>query len=45
MIRILADQNFNGNILRGLKDRIPELDCITTSEIGIEKFPDDKLLT
>lgn len=45
MIRILADQNFNGNILRGLKERIPELDCIATYEIGLEKFSDDKLLT
>lgn len=45
MIKILADQNFNGNILHGLKERIPELDCVATYEIGLEKFSDDKLLT
>ncbi|MGI8640007.1 MAG: DUF5615 family PIN-like protein [Pyrinomonadaceae bacterium] len=45
MIKILADQNFNGNILRGLKKRIPELDCIATYEIGFEKYSDDALLT
>ena len=44
MIRILADQNFNGDIFRGLKERIPELDCIATYAIGIGKFTDDKLL-
>jgi hypothetical protein len=44
MIKILADQNFNGDILRGLKNRIPDLDCVATHEIGIGKFTDDKLL-
>ncbi len=45
MIKILADQNFNGDILRGLKERIPGLDCITTYEIGIGSYSDPKLLT
>lgn len=45
MIQILADQNFNGRILRGLKARISELDCITTSEIGIQNYTDYDLLT
>lgn len=44
MIRILADQNFNGRILRGLKERIPELDCIATYEIGIGAYSDSELL-
>jgi len=44
MIKILADQNFNGDILRGLKERIPELDCVATYEIGLAKYTDDKLL-
>ena len=44
MISILADQNFNANILRGLKERISELDCVATYQIGFEKFTDDKLL-
>ena len=45
MIRILADQNFNGGILSGLKKRIPKLDCVATYEIGLEKYTDNKLLT
>ena len=45
MIRILADQNFNGKILRGLKSRLTELDCVTTYELGIQKFTDYDLLT
>lgn len=45
MIRFLADQNFNGHILRGLKLRIPEFDCITTYEIGLQGFSDSQLLT
>jgi predicted nuclease of predicted toxin-antitoxin system len=45
MIRILFDQNFNGKILRGLKERIPELDCVTTHEIGIEAYSDPQLLS
>ena len=44
MIKILADQNFNGDILRGLNERIPELDCVATYEIGLAKYTDDKLL-
>ncbi len=44
MIKILADQNFNGKILRGLKLRIPELDCLATYEIGLQKYTDPKLL-
>ena len=44
MIKILADQNFNGRILRGLKLRIPELDCIATYQIGLQKYADPKLL-
>ncbi len=44
MIKILADQNFNGRIFRGLKRRIPELDCVSTSEIGLSRYSDPKLL-
>lgn len=44
MIRFLADQNFNGHILRGLKLRIPELDCVTTHETGMQNYSDPDLL-
>ncbi len=44
MIKIPAVQNFNGKILRGLKLRIPELDCVTTYQLGLEEYSDPKLL-
>lgn len=44
MIKVLADQNFNGKILRGLRLRIPELDCITTYDVGLQKYTDPKIL-
>jgi hypothetical protein len=44
MISFLADQNFNGKILRGLKERLPELDCIRTQDFGLEAYTDEELL-
>ena len=44
MIKILFDQNFNGRILRGIRERIPELDCVATYEIGIGAYSDPQLL-
>lgn len=45
MIKILTDQNFNGNILHGLKLRIPQLDCVRTQDCELEEFSDDELLS
>jgi predicted nuclease of predicted toxin-antitoxin system len=45
MIRLLFDQNFNQRISRGLRKRIPDLDCVTTEKLGFKKFTDDLLLT
>lgn len=45
MIKILFDQNFNGKILRGLKERIPELDGVAAYEVGISAYSDPQLLT
>lgn len=45
MVKILADQNFNGNILRGLKNRLSDLDCLATYEIGMQKYKDYEILT
>lgn len=44
MIRILADQNFNGRIFRGLRARIPELDIVRTQDLGLEGLTDYRLL-
>lgn len=44
MIKILADQNFNGRIFRGLKTQIPELDVVRTQDLGLERLTDYELL-
>lgn len=45
MVKILADQNFNGKILRGLKVRIPELDIVRTQDLGLGRLSDYDLLS
>lgn len=45
MIRFLADENFNGRILRGLLRRIPELDAIRAQDVDdLYGAPDPALL-
>jgi predicted nuclease of predicted toxin-antitoxin system len=44
VIKILADQNFNGKIFRGLQARVPELDAVRTQDIGLEESTDYDLL-
>ena len=44
MLRLLIDQNFDHDILRGLERRIPNLDYVTTGEMGLSKTPDPELL-
>ena len=45
MIRFLADQNFSGIILRSLLKRNPNIDCVRTQDLSLEKLPDYQLLT
>lgn len=33
MLRFLADENFNGRILRGLQRRVPELDVVRAQDV------------
>ncbi|MBD2179951.1 DUF5615 family PIN-like protein [Planktothrix sp. FACHB-1355] len=35
MLRFLADQNFNNNIIRGLQRRQPELDIVCYQDVGV----------
>ena len=44
MIKILADQNFSGPVVRGLLRRLPDLDLIRTSDVGIGHFSDPQIL-
>lgn len=34
MLRFLADENFNGRIVRGLLRRIPQLDIVRAQDVG-----------
>lgn len=44
MLKILIDQDFDHDILRGLVRRLPALDYITAFEIGLNEVEDQELL-
>ena len=43
-MRLLADENFNGAILRGLMRRLPELDIIRVQDVGLMSTDDPDIL-
>lgn len=45
MLRLLTDEDFDHDILRGLIRRIPQLDAVTAFEIGMKEATDPQLLT
>ncbi len=44
MLRILIDQDFDHDILRGLIRRLPKLDFVTAFEVGLSEVEDPKIL-
>jgi uncharacterized protein with PIN domain len=44
MLRILIDQDFDHDILRGIVRRLPKLDYATAFESGLSELEDKKLL-
>jgi len=44
MLRFVADENFNGHILRGLLRRIPELDIVRAQDVDQLRGADDPTL-
>lgn len=44
MIRLLTDENFNHEILRGLIRRVPHLDVVLVHDVGLTSQPDLVLL-
>lgn len=44
MIRFLADENFNGRILRGLQRRVPSLDVVRVQDLEKLQGADDPVL-
>ena len=37
MLRLLVDQDFDQDIIRGLLRRVPGLDAITAHEVGLQE--------
>ncbi len=40
MLLLVADENFNNDILRGLLRRDPSLDIVRIQDVGLTKAPD-----
>ena len=44
MLRLLADENFNGSIIRGLVRRKPEIDIVRVQDVGLLEADDHVVL-
>jgi predicted nuclease of predicted toxin-antitoxin system len=44
MLRLLADENFNGDIVRGLLLRQPTLDVVRVQDVGLIGTDDSEIL-
>ena len=44
MLRLLADENFNGDIVRGLLLREPHLDLVRVQDVGLAGAEDSEIL-
>lgn len=44
MIKLLTDENFDGDILRGMLRRMPDLDVIRVQDIGLSQTLDPIIL-
>lgn len=44
MLRVLSDENFEGDIIRGLGHRIASVDLIRVQDVGLRGIADPELL-
>jgi hypothetical protein len=44
MLRLVADENFNNDILRGLLRQLPELDIVRIQDVGLSGADDPQVL-
>ncbi len=45
MLRLLSDENFNGDIVRGLCLRQPNLDLVRVQDVGLREVDDPAILS
>lgn len=44
MLKLVSDENFDGDILRGLFRRCPELDVVRVQDVGLSAMQDTDIL-
>jgi hypothetical protein len=44
VIRFVADQNFNGHVIRGVRERTAEADIVRVQDIGLAAAEDPAIL-
>ena len=44
LLRLISDENFHGDIVRGLRRRLPALDLVRIQDIGLAGIDDPTLL-
>ncbi len=44
MLKLVSDENFDGDILRGLYRRRPDLDVVRVQDVGLSATPDPDVL-
>ena len=44
MLRLLSDENFDGNIVRGLFRKLPDIDLLRVQGVGLEEADDPTIL-
>src|SRR5262245_61232145 len=45
VLKLVSDENFDGDILRGLYRRRPDLDIVRVQDVGLSATPDPDVLT
>ncbi len=44
MLRLLADENLDGNIVRGLRRKLPAVDLVRVQDVGLSGLADAEIL-
>ena len=44
VLKVLADENFDGKLLNALKRRMPDLDMVRVQDVGLMETPDEEIL-